>query len=193
MRIIRNAALDYGCYRRIRAVRWLPAWLGVWRAGLGPLQTVLVEAGAGSRNDTPRLRPLHLLVRETEFCGLRPAGDFRRRTRENGRNSVRRPRCGHRRRRCAPRARRYVRRSPLRRPPPTLPRQCARQCALERQARAMAADGLAPSRSNLPHHCRSAASSAFVGAGSDHAASLVCVSRRSGARAEPIDPRIAPR
>ena len=31
--------------------------------------------------------------RETEFCGLRPAGDFRRRTRENGRNSVRRPRC----------------------------------------------------------------------------------------------------
>ena len=43
-------------------------------------------------NVTPRLRPLHLVVRETEFCGLRPAGDFRRRTRENGRNSVRRPR-----------------------------------------------------------------------------------------------------
>jgi len=38
------------------------------------------------------------LVRETEFCGLRPAGDFRRRTRENGRNSVRRPRCARRRR-----------------------------------------------------------------------------------------------
>jgi len=94
---------------------------------------------------------------------------------------------------CATREAICVRRSPLRRPPPTLPRQCARQCALERQARAMAADGLAPSRSNLPHHCRSAASSAFVGAGSDHAASLVCVSRRSGARAEPIDPRIAPR
>ena len=37
-------------------------------------------------------RPLHLVVRETEFCGLRLAGDFRRRTRENGRNSVRRPR-----------------------------------------------------------------------------------------------------
>jgi len=38
------------------------------------------------------LRPLHLVVRETEFCGLRLAGDFRRRMRENGRNSVRRPR-----------------------------------------------------------------------------------------------------
>ena len=32
-------------------------------------------------------------VRETEFCGQRLAGDCRRRTRENGRNSVRRPRC----------------------------------------------------------------------------------------------------
>src|SRR5208282_3032617 len=41
----------------------------------------------------PRLRPLHLVVRETEFCGLRLAGDFRRRMRENSRNSVRRPRC----------------------------------------------------------------------------------------------------
>ena len=42
-------------------------------------------------NAKPRLRPLHLVVRETEFCGLRLAGDFGRRTRENGRNSVRRP------------------------------------------------------------------------------------------------------
>ena len=41
----------------------------------------------------PRLRPLHLVVRETEFCGLRLAGYFRRRMRENSRNSVRRPRC----------------------------------------------------------------------------------------------------
>ncbi len=40
----------------------------------------------------PPLRPLHLVVRETEFCGQRLAGDFRRRTRENGQNSVRRPR-----------------------------------------------------------------------------------------------------
>jgi hypothetical protein len=32
-----------------------------------------------------------------------------------------------------------------------------------------------------------------AGDGSEHAASLVCVSRRSRARAEPIDPRIAPR
>ena len=39
------------------------------------------------------LRPLHLVVRETEFCGLRLAGYFRRRMRENSRNSVRRPRC----------------------------------------------------------------------------------------------------
>src|SRR5208337_2618255 len=31
-------------------------------------------------------------VRETEFCEQRLAGDCRRRTRENGRNSVRRPR-----------------------------------------------------------------------------------------------------
>ena len=47
-----------------------------------------------SRNDSKQrlLRPLHLLVRETEFCGLRLAGEFRRRTRENGGNSVRRPR-----------------------------------------------------------------------------------------------------
>ena len=39
----------------------------------------------------PPLRPLHLVVRETEFCGQRLAGDFSR-MRENGRNSVRRPR-----------------------------------------------------------------------------------------------------
>src|SRR5271166_5543620 len=39
-------------------------------------------------NTKPWLRPLHLVVRETEFCGLRLAGDFRRRMRENGRNSV---------------------------------------------------------------------------------------------------------
>ncbi len=37
------------------------------------------------------LRPLHLVGRETEFCGQRLAGDFRRRMRENARNSVRRP------------------------------------------------------------------------------------------------------
>ena len=40
----------------------------------------------------PLLRPLHLVVRETEFCGLRLAGEFRCGPRENGRNSVRRPR-----------------------------------------------------------------------------------------------------
>src|SRR5271166_18191 len=31
-------------------------------------------------NAKPRLRPLNLVVRETEFCGLRLAGDFGRRT-----------------------------------------------------------------------------------------------------------------
>ena len=41
----------------------------------------------------PPLRLLHLVVRETEICGLRLAGYFRRRMRENSRNSVRRPRC----------------------------------------------------------------------------------------------------
>ena len=39
------------------------------------------------------LQHIHLVVRETEFCGLRLAGYFRRRMRENSRNSVRRPRC----------------------------------------------------------------------------------------------------
>src|SRR5271165_3990787 len=43
-------------------------------------------------NTKPWLRPLHLVVREPEFCGLRLAGEFRRRTRENGGNSVRRSR-----------------------------------------------------------------------------------------------------
>ena len=43
-------------------------------------------------NAKPRLRPLHLVIRETEFCGLRLAGDFTPKTGENGRNSVRRPR-----------------------------------------------------------------------------------------------------
>ena len=46
-----------------------------------------------SAKANPRLRPLHLVVRETEFCGQRLAGYFRRRMRENSRNSVRRPRC----------------------------------------------------------------------------------------------------
>ena len=33
-----------------------------------------------------QLRPIHLVLRETEFCGLRLADDFRRKTRQNGRN-----------------------------------------------------------------------------------------------------------
>ena len=48
---------------------------------------------SSSEGAQPLLRPLHLVVRETEFCGLRLAGYFRRRMRENSRNSVRRPRC----------------------------------------------------------------------------------------------------
>ena len=47
---------------------------------------------SSSEGAQPPLRPLHLVGRETEFCGQRLAGDFRRRMRENGRNSVRRPR-----------------------------------------------------------------------------------------------------
>ncbi len=52
-------------------------------------------AAAMLRGKVAGLRPLHLVVRETEFCGLRLAGDFGRRTRENGRNSVRRTRQTH--------------------------------------------------------------------------------------------------
>ena len=48
---------------------------------------------SSSEGAQPLLRPLHLVVRETEFCGLRLAGYFRRRMPENSRNSVRRPRC----------------------------------------------------------------------------------------------------
>ena len=36
---------------------------------------------SSSEGAQPLLRPLHLVVRETEFCGLRLAGDFRRRMR----------------------------------------------------------------------------------------------------------------
>ena len=54
-----------------------------------PLQSFLRAQLATAK---PRLRRLHLVVRETEFCGLRLAGEFRRGPRENGRNSVRRPR-----------------------------------------------------------------------------------------------------
>ena len=53
----------------------------------------LVRPAGPKRAPATRLRPLHLVVRETEFCGLRLAGYFRRRMRENSRNSVRRPRC----------------------------------------------------------------------------------------------------
>ena len=58
-----------------------------------PLKRSLSREGAplGQCGRNPRLRPLHLVVRETEFCGLRLAGEFRRRMRENSRNSVRRP------------------------------------------------------------------------------------------------------
>ena len=59
-----------------------------------PLKRSLSREGAplGQCGRNLRLRPLHLVVRETEFCGQRLAGDFSRRMRENGRNSVRRPR-----------------------------------------------------------------------------------------------------
>ena len=47
---------------------------------------------SSSEGAQPPLRPLHLVGRETELCGQRLAGDYRRRMRENRRNSVRRPR-----------------------------------------------------------------------------------------------------
>ena len=52
-----------------------------------------VKPSASQSNEASRSAALHLVVRETEFCGLRLAGYFRRRMRENSRNSVRRPRC----------------------------------------------------------------------------------------------------
>ena len=69
-------------------------------AGSGSSRTPSIPLLSGRRESSlsssegaqPLLRPLHLVVRETEFCGLRLAGEFRRRTRENGGNSVRRPR-----------------------------------------------------------------------------------------------------
>src|SRR5208337_4672848 len=81
---------------------WSEQWraIGLRAAGSGSSRTRLIHPNPfraprillvvlGSQ---PPLRPLHLVVRETEFCGQRLAGDFRRRTRENGQNSVRRPR-----------------------------------------------------------------------------------------------------
>ncbi len=50
-------------------------------------------SGAKSRKDRPAFDALWKdAARRTEFCGQRLAGDFRCRMRENGRNSVRRPR-----------------------------------------------------------------------------------------------------
>ena len=61
-------------------------------AAVIPLLSARSESSlSSSEGAQPRLRLLHLVVRETEFCGLRLAGDFRRRTREKGRNSIRRP------------------------------------------------------------------------------------------------------
>ena len=77
---------------------------GIVRAMARP-GTAAADSGAGRTHLTdgtairslqivppPQVWPLHLVVRETELCGLRLAGDFRRRTPGNGRNSVRRPR-----------------------------------------------------------------------------------------------------
>ena len=69
------------------AARGIPSSLrcSQWHPTLAARRLVVLGA-------QPPLRPLHPVVRETEFCGQRLAGDFRRRARENGRNSVRRPR-----------------------------------------------------------------------------------------------------
>ena len=72
-------------------------WMTSADTPLRPLRSLadfakLVEPFDIIEGAQPPLRPLHLVVRETEFCGQRLAGDFSRRMRENGRNSVRRPR-----------------------------------------------------------------------------------------------------
>ena len=69
------------------SVERFPSFVGFGRRG-----RLLDAEGCDEPVRVPLLRPLHLVVRETEFCGQRLAGDFSRRMRENGRNSVRRPR-----------------------------------------------------------------------------------------------------
>ena len=108
------------------------------RRGSPSLGTLSSSEGA-----QPPLRPLHLVGRETEFCGQRLAGDFRRRMRENGRNSVRRPqiasltdrnqdRAGHR----TAAARRWRELSPSLSPPPA---GCRTRCGPRSLACASAA------------------------------------------------------
>ena len=50
------------------------------RRGIRPASAFPLAANPSSAlnlaNGKPRLRPFHLVVRETEFCGLRLAGDF---------------------------------------------------------------------------------------------------------------------
>src|SRR5271166_5927710 len=60
------------------------------RCGVAERLVVPLKPGNAGGGKGPQF---NLVVRETEFCGLRLAGYFRRRMRENSRNSVRRPRC----------------------------------------------------------------------------------------------------
>ncbi len=56
------------------------------------LISVVIVPEVSTPTNPSRVLPPIPPLRETEFCGLRLAGEFRGRTRENGRNSVRRPR-----------------------------------------------------------------------------------------------------
>ena len=80
-----GAVLDpiFSIRRRIRVAPGATVRVAYWT----------IAAASRWEGAQPPLRPPLLVVRETEFCGQRLAGDFRRRTQENGRNSVRRPRC----------------------------------------------------------------------------------------------------
>ena len=95
----RKLLVDEGEAATVRLIFSLYLQLGSVRALQRELKRrdirTRVRAALNLAKAHPRLRPLHLVVRETEFCGLRLAGYFRRRMRENSRNSVRRPRSPH--------------------------------------------------------------------------------------------------
>jgi hypothetical protein len=69
---------------------------GPKRADSGSSRTWLIHASSTACGRYTDVAPVsvsrfHRPAWETEFCGQRLAGEFRRRARENGRNSVRRP------------------------------------------------------------------------------------------------------
>ena len=68
------------CVKRLTDLPML--WSEQWRA-VGLQQPIPAQAALNLTNTKPWLRP-HLVVRETEFCGLRLAGDFTERGRTVG-------------------------------------------------------------------------------------------------------------